>query len=289
MALRSVANRLRMPQSRLAHIARSLSTTMADTAKIALSPTEFRAFRVTHVERASHNTARLVFALPSADHEMGLTVASCLMAKATIDGEDVVRPYTPTNSTRDKGVLELVVKGYPTGKLSKHITGLQVGDSLEMKGPFVKFTYKPNTFTAGLGLVVGGSGITPAFQVLQEIVQDANDRTPVDLIFANNTEDDILLKDKLDAIAAEHAHIRVHYVLSQPPTNWSGHTGYVSRELLETLLPPASAGANVLIGVCGPPPMMEAISGNKNPDKTQGELRGLLQSLQYTPDQVFKF
>ena len=43
------------------------------------------------------------------------------------------------------------------------------------------------------------------------------------------------------------------------------------------------------IQVCGPPPMMEAVSGDKNPDKSQGEVSGVLADLGYTKDMVFKF
>ncbi len=35
--------------------------------------------------------------------------------------------------------------------------------------------------------------------------------------------------------------------------------------------------------------MMNAISGDKAKDKSQGELTGILKQLGYTPEQVFKF
>ena len=35
--------------------------------------------------------------------------------------------------------------------------------------------------------------------------------------------------------------------------------------------------------------MMAAISGDKNPDKSQGEVSGLLAKMGYTSDSVFKF
>ncbi|TMW64006.1 hypothetical protein Poli38472_014711 [Pythium oligandrum] len=255
----------------------------------ALSPAEFRAFRVTKVETISHDTKHVVFALPTPEHEMGLTVASCLVAKASINGEDVVRPYTPVNLNSKKGVLELVVKGYPTGKLSKHIVELQVGDSLEMKGPFPKFPYKPNQYKR-IGLIAGGSGVTPSFQVIKEALQNPEDTTELVLIFANNTEADILLRGELDSLAASHAaRFQVHYVLREAPSekSWDGYTGFVTKELIEKLLPGPSD--QHLVCVCGPPPMMEAISGDKAPDKTQGELAGVLKELRYSPAQVFKF
>jgi hypothetical protein len=41
--------------------------------------------------------------------------------------------------------------------------------------------------------------------------------------------------------------------------------------------------------VCGPPGMMELISGNKKSPKDQGELKGILKELGYSPEQVYKF
>jgi cytochrome-b5 reductase len=41
--------------------------------------------------------------------------------------------------------------------------------------------------------------------------------------------------------------------------------------------------------VCGPPPMMKAISGDKAEDKSQGVLTGILAKMGYTTVQVYKF
>lgn len=258
----------------------------AEEPKVALSPKEFRSFKVTKVEEVTHDTKRLVFALPSKEHEMGITVASCLMAKAEVDGKAVVRPYTPTNTNDEKGQLELVVKGYPKGKLSKHIVNLKEGDELAMKGPFVKFEYKPNQYKT-VGFLVGGSGITPALQVIKEICRNPEDSTQVVLVFANQTEKDIILRDELDALQYMYPQLKVHYVLDKADDSWKGYTGYITKELVQELLP-APSDSN-LIGVCGPPPMMDAISGNKAPDRSQGELKGLLKELGFTSTQVFKF
>ncbi|KAG1705561.1 hypothetical protein DVH05_003249 [Phytophthora capsici] len=258
----------------------------AEEPKVALSPKEFRFFKVTKVEEVTHDTKRLVFALPSKEHEMGLTVASCLMAKAEVDGKAAVRPYTPTNTNAEKGELELVVKGYPTGKLSKHIVNLKVGDELAMKGPFVKLEYKPNMYKS-IGFLCGGSGITPALQMVKEICRNPDDSTQVVLVFCNQSEKDIILRDELDALQYMYPQFQVHYVLDKAEANWDGYTGYVTKELIEKLLPGPSDES--LIGVCGPPPMMNAISGNKAPDRSQGELKGLLKELGYTSKQVLKF
>ena len=51
-------------------------------------------------------------------------------------------------------------------------------------------------------MIAGGSGITPMKQVSDAILRDKSDGTKVSLLFANQTEGDILLRDELDAAAA---------------------------------------------------------------------------------------
>jgi cytochrome-b5 reductase len=57
--------------------------------------------------------------------------------------------------------------------------------------------------------------------------------------------------------------------------------------MLMGLMPAPSADS--LVMVCGPPPMMNAISGDKAPDKSQGEVTGFLKELGYDSTNVFKF
>lgn len=52
-----------------------------------------------------------------------------------------------------------------------------------------------------IGMVAGGSGITPMLQVIDEILSNKDDKTQVSLVFANQTESDIILKDRIDAWA----------------------------------------------------------------------------------------
>ena len=44
--------------------------------------------------------------------------------------------------------------------MSSHIHNLKVGETLEMKGPILKFPYVANEFES-IALIAGGSGITP--------------------------------------------------------------------------------------------------------------------------------
>ena len=48
-------------------------------------------------------------------------------------------------------------------------------------------------------------------------MKNPEDKTEIKLIFANQTEDDILLKSTLDELEAKHSNFKVKYVLSTPP------------------------------------------------------------------------
>ena len=150
----------------------------------------------------------------------------------------------------------------------------------------MKLPYTPN-MKASIGMVAGGTGITPMLQVIEEVLRNPADKTQLSLVFGNVTADDILLKSRLDALAAKHPkQLRILYVLDQPPKGWKGGVGYVTPAMLKETMPPP--GDNHLVLVCGPPGMMAAVSGNKAKDFTQGEVGGALKQLGYTSAQIFK-
>lgn len=62
---------------------------------------------------------------------------------------------------------------------------------------------------------------------VQAVLKDKDDPTVIRLIFANQTEGDILLRPELDAFAKD-PRLEIHYVLSRPsnPKEWTaGSTG----------------------------------------------------------------
>lgn len=257
--------------------------------KIALSANEFRPFKLESTEHVSPNTTRQRFVFPSPDQESGLTVASCIVARATIDGKVVVRPYTPVSLNHQKGYLELVIKGYPQpgGIMSRHIQGLKPGvDSIEFKGPFKKIEYKAN-MKKKIGMIAGGTGVTPMLQVIREILSNPEDHTEVSLLFANVTESDILLRSELDALAYLYPNFKVYYTLDKPPSGWKGGKGFVSLDMVQKLMPRPSE--DCLILVCGPKGMIEHVCGPKEQKDQQGPLLGLLKAAGYLESQVYKF
>ncbi|TMS39991.1 hypothetical protein L596_006434 [Steinernema carpocapsae] len=137
----------------------------------------------------SHDTRKFVFALPSEEHVLGLPTGQHIYLSAKVDGKLVVRPYTPISSDDDHGFVELMIKVYfknthekfpEGGKMSQHLESMQIGDTIDFRGPSGLIVYKGNgTFAVRpdkkseiairkfdhIGMIAGGTGITPMLQI----------------------------------------------------------------------------------------------------------------------------
>lgn len=172
--------------------------------------------------------------------------------------------------------------------MSTHLHDMTPGQSLDVKGPLPKYPWSENKHEH-IALVAGGTGITPMYQLTRAIFNNPNDKTKVTLVFGNVSEEDILLRKEFAELENTYPQrFRAFYVLDKPPKDWPGSSGFIDKNLLKTVLPEPKS-ENVKIFVCGPPGLMNAISGNKVSPKDQGELAGVLKELGYNKDQVYKF
>lgn len=172
--------------------------------------------------------------------------------------------------------------------MSEHFHNMNPGQRLDMKGPIPKYAWEANKHNH-IALIAGGTGITPMYQLARAIFKNPDDNTKVTLVFANVSEEDVLLKKEFESIENEFPQrFRAFYVLNNPPEGWPGAKGMITKDLLKTVLP-GPKQENVKVFVCGPPPMYKAISGAKKSPSDQGELAGYLSELGYSKDQVYKF
>ncbi|CAH0055941.1 unnamed protein product [Clonostachys solani] len=168
---------------------------------------------------------------------------------------EVTRSYTPVSADETPGCFDLIIKSYPTGKLSRHVASLGIGQTMKIRGPKGAFRYTPN-MVRQIGMIAGGTGITPMFQIARAISRERprGDMTVVKLIYANVSFQDILLKDELDELSRKDGAFQVHYVLNNPPEGWDGGIGFVSEAMIKDKLPDPADDVKILL--CGPPPMI---------------------------------
>ena len=89
------------------------------------------------------------------------------------------------------------------------LDSLAIGDFVEVRGPIGHFHYtRPGHFinhkhegeASRINMIAGGTGITPMYQVMKEILANPADTTQLRLLYANQTEGDILIRDELEGL-----------------------------------------------------------------------------------------
>jgi len=252
-------------------------------------------------EVISHDTRRFRFGLPSNQHILGLPVGQHIHLIATIDNELVIRPYTPISCDDDVGYVDLIVKVYfkdvhpkfPLGgKMSQHLNNMEIGDKISFRGPSGRLQYQgngsfsikklrkdpPKTVVANhVNMIAGGTGITPMLQLVRDVLKNSTkDKTELALLFANQSEEDILLRKELDALAAKHPEqFKVWYTVDKATEGWPFSTGFVNEEMIKKQL--FEADGDTIVLMCGPPPMINFAC---NP---------ALDKLNYHPDARFAY
>ena len=93
-------------------------------------------------------------------------------------------------------------------------------------------------------------------QIIKAVMRDPLDMTQMFLIFANQTEDDIFLRNELDLLCRdEKQRFHLWYTLDRPNSDWKYGVGYVNAQMCIDHLPPASSDSMILL--CGPPNMVK--------------------------------
>ncbi|KAL3443728.1 hypothetical protein BJX65DRAFT_320427 [Aspergillus insuetus] len=222
-----------------------------------LDPKEYKSLPLIQKEALSLSVYKFVFQLPTPQTVIGLPIGQHVAIKGEIDGAVVSRSYTPTSNNLDRGVLELVIKCYPDGLLTgRYLANLQIGEQVQFRGPKGAMNYTKG-LCKKIGMVAGGTGITPMYQVIRAICEDETDLTEVSLIYANRTEEDILLREGLERFARAYPrNLKLWYMLDVPPENWTFGTGYVTAEIMKERFPPSSPDTKIML--CGPPGMVNA-------------------------------
>lgn len=251
-------------------------------------------------EEVSHDTRRFRFGLSNKDQVLGLPVGKHVHFFATINGEEVKRAYTPVSSDDDKGYVEFVIKVYfknvhpkfpDGGKMSQHLESLKIGDTIKIRGPSGRLEYhgKGNLHikerssditkkrqVKRLSMIAGGTGIAPMLQVIRQILKKSDsDPTKIALLFANQSEKDILLRQELEEEANKHPdQLKIWYTIDRAEEGWKYSKGFVDKDMIKEHLYDADGDTQILL--CGPPPMIKHV-------------QGLLDELEWPQEARFKY
>jgi glycine betaine catabolism B len=168
-----------------------------------------------------------------------------------VHGEYAVHHFSFSSAPTDKGYIEFT-KRITDSDFSQALNILQPGDWANLQGPGGVFTLSRKYFK--LAFLSGGIGITPLRSMIRYIMQK---NLPYDivLLYGNTSWEEIVFQEELEKFALNNPHLRVEHVLSGDnlPANWTGHVGYISKELIAELVPDYRER---LFYISGPPKMV---------------------------------
>jgi predicted ferric reductase len=209
-------------------------------------------WRVAEVEVRRAGSTRLVL---EADGHPGMAFKPGQFAWLTLGDTPFSlqqHPFSMSSSPTHPTRLEFIVK--QAGDFTRRLAGVGPGARAFLEGPYGVFSM-PEGADRRAVFIAGGIGITPILSMLRAR-RERGDQEPMWLIYANQSEDEIIMREALEELADALALTLVH-VLAEPSDAWDGATGYVDAELLDRHLPDDAPDIDYF--VCGPPPMMDQV------------------------------
>ena len=178
--------------------------------------------------------------------------------KLDIDGQPVTRCYSISSTPSRPHTLEMTIKRVPGGLVSNYLyENIKLGDTLAVKGPAGSFSCVNNP-KRKIGLIAGGSGVTPIMSMCRWIVDTTADVDVVMLIGARSPSD-IIFRKELEVMSARHTGVQVYIAVSSGWTgteSWTGLTGRVSTGMLQMVMPDLH---DRHLFMCGPPAFMDNV------------------------------
>lgn len=166
-----------------------------------------------------------------------------------VNGVRTSRPYSISSSPSQLGYYDITIRRVEDGFVSAHfLDTAQAGDEFESTSPSGYFCHNPLFHGEDLVFLAGGSGITPFMSMIREAADKGLGRR-IHLIYGCQDPGDVIFHDEIKGIAERHDNISLDVVISSPPKDYSGLTGFITAALMRDLLGDLSGRTFYL---CGP-------------------------------------
>lgn len=201
--------------------ASDLEVDVADLGRLAGIDKRILPCKIAAIDFPAPTIAHVVLRLPP-------TARFAYLAGQYIDiiARGVKRSYSIANAPREDGSIELFIRRFDGGVLSRYwFEDAAVGDLLRFEGPLGTFFLREEG-QGPLILLATGTGIAPVRALLDEIATLPS-APPVFAFWGNRAREDFFWSPAPGA-----AQVRFEPVLSRPDAAWSGARGYVQDALI---------------------------------------------------------
>lgn len=170
----------------------------------------------------------------------------------TVPGSDQSRAYSFSSLQKD-GEVSFLIRNVPGGLMSSFLTSLaKAGDNMSLAGPLGSFYLRP--IQRPLLLLAGGTGLAPFTAMLEKVAEQGSEH-PLHLIYGVTNDFDLVELDRLHALAARIPNFTFSACVANPESLYP-QKGYVTQHIEPRHL----NDGDVDVYLCGPPPMVEAVS-----------------------------
>jgi len=204
----------------------------------------------------THDVATFVLGAPSGRFFHFLP-GQFISVGAAIDGKTHWRAYSISSSPTRPETLSITVKRVSEGRVSNWLLDhLRPGNELPALAPAGDFALQPGAVPASLALFSAGCGITPMMSMTRWLLE-TRAATDIHFFHSARSEDDLIFRDELQALAKEHLNLKLHLFLSRPQGRAACHPGRLDASRLHALLPDRKGTRAYL---CGQSAYMDAVS-----------------------------
>jgi ring-1,2-phenylacetyl-CoA epoxidase subunit PaaE len=204
--------------------------------------TQYRKLSIDQLVKENNHTVSVYFK-PTDKDFYNYKAGQYLTLKVKVDGKTYHRCFSLSSSPNIDDFLRITVK--LKGEVSHYFYhSAKVGDTIESLLPVGDFMVRPDTkVTNNFIMVAGGSGITPLFSMIKQILQ-FEPNSKVSLLYANTKEENIIFKEELHKLEQQYPLFKyTHFI--------SGKNRISKDDLV--------AEPNTLYYICGPDALKEGI------------------------------
>jgi phenol/toluene 2-monooxygenase (NADH) P5/A5 len=207
--------------------------------------------RVTDIVALSPTIKGITLAL---DRPMAFQAGQYINLK--IPGVEGSRAFSIANKPSDASRVELHVRRVPGGAGTGWLHDqLQVGDTLELSGPYGQFFVRQSD-PQDVIFIAGGSGLSSPQSMILDLLEKGDARQIYLFQGARNLSE-LYNSAMFEALASEHDNFHYIPALNEPldEDQWQGFAGFVHEAAMDHFQSRFSGHKAYL---CGPPPMIDA-------------------------------
>jgi len=211
--------------------------------------------KVVQIKQETKDAVTLCFKQPTL-RKVKYKAGQYLTLTFRINGRKFTRPYSFSSSPSVDSLLEVTVKRVPNGVVSNYINDyVKVEDTIEVMGPMGDFTFDSINSQSTVYLWGVGSGITPLFSLIKEIIK-THSNTKIHLIIGNKLIESSIFLNQLLSLHQENGSVfRVTQFYSQGnilDEENGVYNGRINSEFVSKLVSQNVNYIDSLHYVCGP-------------------------------------